>query len=192
MAIPTAFALAGRPPRFLHDLGFLSGPAGTPEAWLLAIAAAVAFVAYSARIPVVRKHLFRLSWLKLLSLLVAVAAATVEEAFFRRWIMDRLQNLGSGPLVQVVGSALAFGIPHAWFGLLKLNWRMARGAMVATSLMGLALAVVYLAGGRSLAPCIAAHFLITFALEPGLMLAAATGRAAPQREASAASSGQSG
>lgn len=40
--------------------------------------------------------------------------------------------------------------------------------------MGLLMAVVYIIGNRSLAPCITAHFLITFALEPGLMLAAVT------------------
>jgi len=41
-----------------------------------------------------------------------------------------------------------------------------------TALLGGALAIVYVIGGRSLAPCVAAHFAINALLEPGLVLAA--------------------
>jgi hypothetical protein len=48
--------------------------------------------------------------------------------------------------------------------------------VVATTLLGLGLAVVYLLGGRNLAPCIASHFLVTALIEPGLLIAAFSGR----------------
>jgi membrane protease YdiL (CAAX protease family) len=46
---------------------------------------------------------------------------------------------------------------------------------VATGMLGVALAIVFVVGGRSLAPCIAAHFLINALIEPGLVLAATRG-----------------
>jgi hypothetical protein len=42
-------------------------------------------------------------------------------------------------------------------------------------MLGAALAVVYLASGRNVAPCIAAHLLINALVEPGLVLAAVRG-----------------
>jgi hypothetical protein len=44
--------------------------------------------------------------------------------------------------------------------------------VLVTGIMGGLLAVVYVLGRRSLAPYIVAHFLIAFAFEPGLLLAA--------------------
>lgn len=46
--------------------------------------------------------------------------------------------------------------------------------MIATGLLGIALAVVYLASGRILAPCIWAHVAINLILEPWLLIAAMT------------------
>ena len=46
-------------------------------------------------------------------------------------------------------------------------------AVLSTSLLGMALAVIYLVGDRSLLPCIVAHLLITALIEPGLIIAAA-------------------
>jgi hypothetical protein len=50
--------------------------------------------------------------------------------------------------------------------------------MAITGVLGAALAAVYVLGGRSLAPCIAAHFLLDVAIEPGLVLAALRGEMA--------------
>jgi hypothetical protein len=47
--------------------------------------------------------------------------------------------------------------------------------MLATSILGGALAIVYLIAGRSVAPCIVAHFLLDLFVEPGLVLAALRG-----------------
>lgn len=117
-----------------------------------------------------------LSWLKVISLWAAAGAAVVEEALFRRVIMDGVAGLGGNLLLQVLASALGFGLAHAIWGLIKLDLWVAVSSVVATTIMGLALAVVYLLADRNLAPCIVGHFLITGAIEPGLMIAAVTGR----------------
>jgi len=98
-----------------------------------------------------------------------------RRAVFRRIVMDQVLQAGGGFSLQITVSALAFGLAHAVWGLAKRSLATAVRTAVATGVMGLLLAVVYMIGNRSLAPCITAHFLITFALEPGLMLAAVTG-----------------
>ena len=83
--------------------------------------------------------------------------------------MDALNNSGYGPIVQVLASGLAFGIAHLIWGI--KNFKAGLNAMVSTSALGAALAVVYLVGDRSLAPCVVAHIVVTALIEPGLVLA---------------------
>jgi hypothetical protein len=45
------------------------------------------------------------------------------------------------------------------------------GAVVATSVLGTLLAIVFLASGRALLPCVVAHFLINIVLEPWMAYA---------------------
>jgi hypothetical protein len=71
---------------------------------------------------------------------------------------------------------VVFGVAHGIWGLFARNIRPAVTATIATSLIGGAWAVVYIVGGRSLAPCIVSHILINFVLEPGMMLSAASGQ----------------
>ena len=71
---------------------------------------------------------------------------------------------------------MGFGAAHAVWGLIKLDLRVAVSSVAATTALGVGLALVYLVAGRNLAPCIVAHFMITGAVEPGLMIAAVTGR----------------
>jgi membrane protease YdiL (CAAX protease family) len=52
------------------------------------------------------------------------------------------------------------------------NMKAGVNAFISTSILGAALAIVYLVSGRSLAPCIVAHFIITALIEPGLLIAA--------------------
>lgn len=175
MAVPTAFKLFGSNFAFLRDLGFFSAHRGTPLAWTLALLVSACYAGFAIRnVPPVARTWAKPTWLKLVVLPAAVAAATVEEAFFRRSVMDAVWHMSGGGMLQVAASAVAFGVPHSFFGLIKGNLSAAVRASVATGIMGALLAVVYLVGGRSLAPCIVAHFLITFALEPGLLLAAVT------------------
>ena len=176
MAIPVIRKMLGANRGFLRDLGFLSGPSGTPLAWLLALAVAVAVIAFTVKhVPPVTRTWRQISWLKGLVVLAAISAATVEEAVFRRLVMDSVQQAGGSGVVQIAASAVSFGAAHAIFGLIKRNLLIAVRASLITGIMGGLLAVAYLVGERSLAPCITAHILITVALEPGLLIAAVTG-----------------
>ncbi|HET7650521.1 MAG TPA: CPBP family intramembrane glutamic endopeptidase [Gammaproteobacteria bacterium] len=163
------------PAALIRVLGFTAGRAGSEWGWLLAMAVTTGFVWHSRRFPAVREHMLRVSWFKLLALAVAVSAGILEEAVFRRQLMNSLQLHGWGTMAQILASGLAFGLVHGIWGLFGRNLRAAAGATIATGLLGLALAAIYVASGRSLAPCVATHFAIDLLIEPGIMLAACRG-----------------
>jgi membrane protease YdiL (CAAX protease family) len=168
------FTAWGNLGRFLVYTGFYPSRA-TALGWTLGLAAAFLFTFYAARLPSVRANLFRPSVLKLLAVAVAVTAGFCEEVIFRKWLMDALQRGGHGIAIQLAASALSFGAAHAIWGLMRGSLGAALGAMLATGALGLALAIVYVAGSRVVAPCVLAHFLINLAAEPGLVLAALKG-----------------
>ena len=91
-------------------------------------------------------------------------------------IMHAVLKAGGEVWMQVAVSGLTFGIMFAMWGLPKASLHVALGAGIAMTVMGAGLALVYVVGDRSLAPCIVAHFLITVVIEPGLMLAAVSGK----------------
>lgn len=166
----------GRSYRFFTWLGFLPGTRTAPlVGWFCAVVVTVVFVLLSARFPSVRENMFRLSWLKLLSLGVAFVAGILEEIAFRQLLMDSARHHGANAAVQVLLSAIAFGAIHGVWTLFRGSWRAGIGAMLATGILGGALALVYLASVRSLAPCVTAHFFINVFAEPGLVLAAVRG-----------------
>jgi membrane protease YdiL (CAAX protease family) len=123
----------------------------------------------------VRDNLFRPSFLKLLAIALAIGSGILEEVMFRRWTMNWLMEQGQGVVVQVLGAGLLFGVVHGIWGLMGKSFRAALGATLATGFLGLMLGIVFLLAGRSLAPCVAAHFLINLLIEPGLVLAATRG-----------------
>lgn len=174
------WSLASNPAGFFKYLGFHEGLWRTATAWLLAAAVTAAYVASAATISFVRQHLFRWSTLKALSIVAALAAGVLEEVVFRKWTMDALNNSGYGPFVQVLASGLAFGAAHLIWGV--KNFKAGLNAMVSTSALGAALAVVYLVGDRSLAPCVVAHIVVTALIEPGLILAATNNKLGYLRE----------
>jgi hypothetical protein len=162
---------------WLHPLGFRAWASVPRAGWALAVAVGVVFAAFTILgIHAVRSTWREFSSLKLVSLWAAAGAAVVEEALFRRLIMDGVADAGGNLLLQVLASALGFGAAHAIWGLIKLDLRVAVSSVAATTVMGVGLALVYLAADRNLAPCIVAHFIITGAIEPGLMIAAVTGQ----------------
>jgi membrane protease YdiL (CAAX protease family) len=160
---------------FIRYLGFAPGLTGNLAGWVGALFATTIFVALGLRLPSVRENLFRPSFLKLLAIALAISAGILEEVMFRRWTMNWLMARGYGPLIQVLGAGLLFGAIHGIWGVMGGSFRAAVGATVATGFLGLMLAMVYLLAGRSLAPCISAHFLINLLVEPGLVLAATRG-----------------
>jgi membrane protease YdiL (CAAX protease family) len=143
--------------------------------WVAAALVAAIFVAFALRLPSVRANLFRPSFLKLLALAVAIGAGILEEVTFRQWTMNWLMSHGSGAVIQILGSGLLFGAAHGVWGLMGKSLRAAIGATLATGFLGSMLAAVFLLAGRSLAPCIVAHFVINLLIEPGLVLAATRG-----------------
>jgi membrane protease YdiL (CAAX protease family) len=169
--------------RFIRYLGFAPGLAGNLAGWIAALLATVIFVALALRLPSVRENLFRPSLLKLLAIALAISAGILEEVMFRRWTMNWLMAHGYGPIVQVLGAGLLFGAIHGIWGLMGKSFRAAIGATVATGFLGMMLAIVFLLSGRSLAPCIVAHFLINLLIEPGLVLAATRGEMGSRRTA---------
>jgi len=165
---------AHRNPRgFLHYEGFVGTSAGT-TGWVLAMIVAGILIAYSAsRFPSVRSTLFSLSALKLLAVAVAITAGVCEETVFRKLVMDALRQQSTA--LQVVASAAAFGAAHGVWGAFRGSARAAVGATLATGVLGAALAVVFVASHRVLAPCVTSHVLINLFAEPGLVLAAVRG-----------------
>lgn len=154
---------------------------GTPTAWALAALVTVLYVAFTAAgSAVLRTHLLRPSRWRPYAAMVAAAVPMAlisgffEEAFFRKTLMDVAQHRGAAIGVQIAVSALAFGAVHAVWGAMGGSLRGALGAMLATSALGAALAAVYIVGGRSIAPCIAAHIAINLLIEPWLIITAAT------------------
>jgi hypothetical protein len=138
------------------------------------------------RLPSVRKHLIRLSWLKVLGLAVAVSAGLCEEAIFRKWLTDLLMKHGRLLPLQIGASALLFGLAHAIWGFFQGSLVTALRTMLATSIPGLVLALVYVASHRIPAPCIVAHFVTNLLIEPGLVLAAVRGEMSGKAFAAAA------
>jgi hypothetical protein len=161
--------------RFVRYLGFAPGLSGNVTGWIAAAVVVVIFVALAMRLSSVRANLFRPSLLKLLAIAVAIGAGILEEVVFRRWTMNWLMAHGFGVVVQVLGAGLLFGAAHGVWGLMGKSVRAAAGATLATGLLGAMLAIVFLLAGRSLAPCVTAHFLINLFIEPGLVLAATRG-----------------
>jgi uncharacterized protein len=118
-----------------------------------------------------------ISLFKLLGIIAAVVGGIVEEVFFRRWVMDVLMFRGFASVTQVIISGIAFGLAHAaWTLLARRDLKFSLPAIISTSILGVFLAIIYLAGGRNLGPCIFAHVMINFVIEPWLMLSAVSGK----------------
>tara|TARA_R100001369_G_scaffold87295_1_gene122680 strand:+ start:32 stop:448 length:417 start_codon:yes stop_codon:yes gene_type:complete len=65
--------------------------------------------------------------------------------------MDYLNSHDFSVILQVILSGLAFGIIHLMWGI--KNIKAGENAFISASLLGFALAIVYLVSERSLAPC---------------------------------------
>jgi len=182
-AVILAIMFSGNASRIPEYLGFANGMQDIGLAWALAAVTTVAYVWTASSLSDVRYYLLRLDRLKLIAVLAAVMAGIIEEVVFRKLIMDALHIRGFGSTVQVAASALSFGIVHLAWGVKNLAAGI--NAALSTTILGAALAVVYILAERSLAPCVVAHVLISALIEPGLILAAVSGRIGLWRERSA-------
>ena len=173
-----AMSLFWHPIPLFQNLGFERESIAPALAWILATITAIAYVLYTMKaIPLVLAKQKEISLFKLLGILSAVVGGIVEEVFFRRWIMDMLMSGGVAPILQVIISGVAFGLAHtSWTLLAKRDFKVKIPAILSTSTLGIFLAIIYLAGGRNLGPCIFAHVLINTVIEPWLMLSAVSGK----------------
>jgi len=149
----------------LRDLGL-----GQPTRWsalALGVGIAIVYSAYTALNPHVGSHLLEFSWLKLLAIGAAVVAGLVEETIFRGYVMTTLGRMGYGLVVQVLLSGLFFALAHFYAFANPLSLLVVQGF---TFLLGVALAMTYVIGKRSLTPVIISHTLIDMAIEPWLLL----------------------
>jgi hypothetical protein len=171
-------SLFWHPIPLFQNLGFEREPMAPPLAWILATIVVIVYVLYTMRaIPFVASMQCEISLFKLLGILSAVVGGIVEEVFFRRWTMDMFMKGGFNPILQVIISGVAFGSAHwSWSLLAKRDFKAVLPAILSTSILGIFLAIIYLAGGRNLGPCIFAHVLINFVIEPWLMLSAVSGK----------------
>ena len=160
---------------------FASRPPGTTSAWMLAVLVLGAYLIRSAaRSPVIRAYAFSPArWhpflgMRLFALPMAAVTGFFEEAFFRKWVMDWAQQEGAGIVMQVLWSAILFGIVHAIWVVFSGKFRAAGAIVVTTGALGGLLAIVYLLGGRSIGPCIAVHIGLNLFLEPWMVISSAT------------------
>jgi len=111
-----------------------------------------------------------MSLFRLLGPIMAVPTSILEEIFFRQISMNTLARLGQNALVQIVVSAVLFGVVHAAWGV-RGGSRAFLNAIGATAFLGAMLAVIYIASNRVVLPCIVAHFALNVILEPWLVYA---------------------
>lgn len=176
------------PAGFIRYIGIDPSALKIPGAWILAAAAAVGYIVCTARmIPTVRRNLFRFKGaLKWIAVYAAFTGGIVEETVFRRMLMEWLADNGINTLWQIGISGVAFGLVHISWGLLGGISRIGAGSVLATTVLGLLLALVYVVAARNVLPAIAAHTLINLFVEPWLIVHAiglAQGRKEPQEEA---------
>jgi membrane protease YdiL (CAAX protease family) len=177
MFSPLAMILLGYNIPIFQNLGFATDSFAPLTTWILAIIVAIGYVVYTVRvIPFVASMQREISLFKLLGIVSAVIGGIVEEAIFRRWLMDSLMYGGFGPVIQIVSSGVVFGMAHAAWLLGKREFKFALPAMFSTAVLGALLAAIYLLGGRNLGPCIFAHVLINIVIEPWLLLSSVSGK----------------
>ena len=154
---------------FFIYIGFFNGNIGTSFSWFLAALVVVCYSASASKISDVKHYMFKFDLLKFVAIIAAVCAGILEEVIFRKWVMDFLSSNDCSLVIQVLLSGLSFGAVHLLWG--AKNVAAGINAIISTSILGSALAIIYIVGDRSLAPCIAAHFFITALIEPGLIIA---------------------
>ena len=107
------------------------------------------------------------SLLKLLAIVTAIVAGVVEETIFRGYVITTLGRMGYGLVVQVLLSGLFFAFFHLYVFTNLFTILIVQGL---TFLLGIALAITYIAGKRSLTPVIISHALIDIVIEPWLFV----------------------
>lgn len=178
MAVPLLIWLTRDPQWFASDLlGINATAAQIPWAWVLAGVVAVCYVAYTFwAVPFVKDQATKFTALKALAVPLALVSGTLEELLFRKLLMDWLNSLGVSVVLQVLATALAFGLAHSLWALFSRDGRIILPVVAATTMLGGLLGVTYLIGERNVLPVIAAHVFINLVIEPWLLFSSINGR----------------
>lgn len=141
----------------------------------LGLAVAIVYAGLSAALnPAIGSNVLTFTLLKGLAIVAALVAGVVEETIFRGYLMTSLEQMGRGRVTQVLFSGVAFAIAH-FYGFVSPTAILITFGL--TFILGVALAVTYLVGARSLTPVILSHALIDLIIEPWLLLSFFTGAA---------------
>ena len=166
-----SFALLPGGPGIVGRWLGVGAPPINPLAWGAAVAIALAYAGASMiSLPAIRERVLDLNGLKLLGVAFALVTGLFEEWFFRKWLMDLGANHGLSVIWQIAGSGVVFGLAHAIWGLFGGNLRAFFTSMAFTTVMGVALAWLYVFAGRQVAPAVWSHILINLIIEPWLLL----------------------
>ncbi len=170
MAVTLIAALLLRAGLSLGDLGLTR--AAAPDVWgaalVLAVLVAGLVIAGPLRSSTTLREwsAYRVSG----GLLAGVAAGFSEETVFRGFVISALAWGGMGVPAQVAGSAVLFGLAHVGWGAPGgVSPRVALGAALPTAIVGALYALLYVWGGRSLAPLIVSHALTVCLIQPALL-----------------------
>lgn len=168
----------GNPQQFLeHRLGMNSGAFNNPAVWIFTFVIAIGYIMYTAKvIPFVRVHLFTFSWLKVIGIWAALIFSTLEEILFRQILMDWLMSSDYSITMQVLVSAIIFGLAHGAWILLRGEFKIALPVILSTTVLGGLLAILYIIADRNILAPIVAHLLINLFIEPWLILSAVSGK----------------
>lgn len=162
------------PQNFIKNgLGIQAGAFSNPIVWMFASFITVGYIFYTVKVnPFVREHIFTFTWLKVVGIWAALVSSTVEEIVFRKFLMDWLMELNFSVMIQVVASAIIFGVAHGAWVFLGGQLKIALPVILSTTVLGGLLAILYLIGDRNILAPIVAHIMINLFIEPWLILSA--------------------
>ncbi len=177
MTLPLALWLMFNPKYFMHISGFGAYDEVGVIIWLASFSIALGYIYYTfSVVPFVKRMQRELSLLKCIGIWAAFASGFMEEIVFRKMLMDWVMSIGGGLFTQLTLSAVAFGLIHASWVLIRGNLKIALPVILSTTVLGFLLAALYVASGRNVLPCIVAHVLINLVIEPWLILCAVSGK----------------
>lgn len=162
----------------LADLGW--GKRASVWGWLTATVVAVAYGGMMLVFGPLKTQPYMTDWSLFrvaTALAIGITAGICEETIFRGFVMTQARDAGLPTVVQVLLSALLFGVAHVGWGSFsgEINVGATVGAVGGTAVLGALMAGVYLLSRRSLTPAILAHGAIDLAIEPWLLLLALSG-----------------
>ena len=177
MSIPIVIWIVKKPVFFLNKIGINEQALTIPYVWVMSLLIGMGYIWYTfVAVPFVRQMQREFSNLKLIGIWAAFASGIIEEIFFRKMLMDWLLFMDHGALIQIILTALTFGIAHGLWVLLRGDLSVALPVILSTTVLGALLGILYIVGERNLLPCIAAHTVINLVIEPWLILSAVSGK----------------